>query len=166
MTVMDETAPGELAVIERFVNTADLEAGTDEFRDPASLTAWLRAAGLARGAFGEPERERLVAFREALRELLLANHGGDPEPAATAPRRAASAPVSGNARPPSPTRAGARRSRTRPTPGAPRASARAARAPRRAPRRTTSTSPAGDRRPACRPPTTRRGSPTGRRARA
>ena len=84
MMVMDETAPGELAVIERFVNTANREAGTDDFRDPASLSAWLREAGLARGAFGEPERERLVAFREALRELLLANHGGEPDPSAIA----------------------------------------------------------------------------------
>jgi predicted RNA-binding Zn ribbon-like protein len=86
MTVMDEPAPGELALIERFMNTANLEEGTDELGDPASLTAWLGAAGLAPAgaAFDEPGRERIVGFREALRELLLANHGGEPEPAAIA----------------------------------------------------------------------------------
>ena len=84
MTVMDRPAPGELALIERFMNTANLEEGTDEFGDPASATAWLDAAGLTNAALAEPERERLVTFRETLRELLLANHGGAPDPAAVA----------------------------------------------------------------------------------
>jgi predicted RNA-binding Zn ribbon-like protein len=83
---MDDAVPGDLALIERFVNTADVEKGTDELADPASLTAWLGASGLAPAgaAFDEPGRERIVAFREALRELLIANHGGEPEPAAIA----------------------------------------------------------------------------------
>jgi predicted RNA-binding Zn ribbon-like protein len=83
---MDEPAPGELALIERFLNTANLEEGTDEVADPAALAAWLGAAGLtpAGATFDEPDRERIVAFREALRELLLANHGGAPAPAAIA----------------------------------------------------------------------------------
>ena len=82
----DRPAPGDLALLERFVNTANLEEGTDELADAAQLTAWLGESGLAPAgsAFGEPDRERIVGFREALRELLLANHGGQPDPAAIA----------------------------------------------------------------------------------
>jgi predicted RNA-binding Zn ribbon-like protein len=81
MTVMEELAPGDLAQLQRFVNTADLETGSDELGDPARLTAWLGEAGLAPpGArFDEPARERIVEFREALRALLLANHGEEPD---------------------------------------------------------------------------------------
>ena len=72
---MDETtpAPGELALVERFVNTADLDRGTDELGDAAGLGAWLTAAGLAepRDRFSAADRERIVAFREAVRALLL-----------------------------------------------------------------------------------------------
>jgi predicted RNA-binding Zn ribbon-like protein len=81
---MDETAPGELALIERFVNTADLDRGTDALATVEGLTAWLRSAGLAGGPFDAADRERIVAFREALRALLLANHGGAPDPQAIA----------------------------------------------------------------------------------
>jgi predicted RNA-binding Zn ribbon-like protein len=82
----DPPAPGDLALLERFVNTANFEEGTDELADAAGLTAWLAKSGLAPAGstFGEPERERIVAFREALRELLLANHGDRPDPAAIA----------------------------------------------------------------------------------
>jgi len=82
----NEPAPGDLALLERFVNTADLESGEDALGDPAKLAAWLDEAGLAPegAAFAEPDRERLIAVREALRALLLANHGGDPAPEAIA----------------------------------------------------------------------------------
>lgn len=82
----DRPAPGDLALLERFVNTANLDAGTDELSDPAALAAWLADSGLARAGaeLDEPERERIVAFREALRALLFANHGHAPDPAAIA----------------------------------------------------------------------------------
>ena len=83
---MDESAsaPGELALVERFVNTADLDRGTDELATVEGLTAWLAGAGLAAGALDGADRELIVAFREALRALLLANHGGPPDPEAIA----------------------------------------------------------------------------------
>jgi predicted RNA-binding Zn ribbon-like protein len=83
---MDEQAPGDLALLERFVNTANLEEGTDDLADPAGLNAWLGESGLAHAgtAFGEDARERIVAFRETLRALLLANQGGAPDPEAIA----------------------------------------------------------------------------------
>jgi predicted RNA-binding Zn ribbon-like protein len=86
MTVMDELAPGDLALVQRFVNTADLETGSDELSDAAQLAAWLDDAGLvpAGTRFDEPGRERIVEFREALRALLLANHGEEPDRAAIA----------------------------------------------------------------------------------
>ena len=67
-------APGELALVERFVNTADLAGGRDRLADVGGLAAWAREAGLGVfGEFGEPDRGRVVAFREALRALLLAH---------------------------------------------------------------------------------------------
>jgi predicted RNA-binding Zn ribbon-like protein len=70
-------APGELALVQRFVNTADLEEGRDDIADADGLTAWLRERDLAgpREKFSGPDVERVIAFREALRTLLLAHHG-------------------------------------------------------------------------------------------
>jgi predicted RNA-binding Zn ribbon-like protein len=93
----DQPAPGELALVQRFVNTADLETGADELGDPEQLAAWLRTAGLTEwgDAFDETGRTRVVAVREALRSLLLANHGeaADPEAIAVLDRAARDARV-------------------------------------------------------------------------
>lgn len=82
----DEPAPGDLAILERFVNTADLDSGDEQLADPGALARWLTDAGLAPAGtvFDEAERERVVAFREAMRRLLLANHDGDADPEAIA----------------------------------------------------------------------------------
>jgi predicted RNA-binding Zn ribbon-like protein len=80
-------APGELEIVQRFVNTLDVEAGTDELDSPAALAAWLERhglfAGLGRSASPGPGAEqapraavtaadlrRAVALREALRAVL------------------------------------------------------------------------------------------------
>ena len=86
MVVMREThhAPGRLELVREFVNTRDVEEGTDELSDVAAAVSWLRSKQL--GDEGEElsgaDRERLIAVREALRDLLLANNAGDPAPAA------------------------------------------------------------------------------------
>jgi predicted RNA-binding Zn ribbon-like protein len=87
-------APGELGLVQRFVNTADLDAGTDRLADEQGLEGWLAEAGFG-AAVGPGDRERVVAFREGLRALLLANHGGAPDPAAIAAldRAAGDAPI-------------------------------------------------------------------------
>ncbi len=83
---IDQPAPGDLALIERFVNTADLETGADALGSPEQLGAWLREAGLTEwgDAFDESGRERVLAVREALRSLLRANHGEPADPVAIA----------------------------------------------------------------------------------
>jgi len=62
-------APGELELVRRFVNTLDIEQGTDELATPETAARWLAAAG-----FGfAPSRGRLrtlVSLREAIRDLV------------------------------------------------------------------------------------------------
>jgi predicted RNA-binding Zn ribbon-like protein len=69
-------APGELELVRRFVNTRDLELGTDTLATPAALDQLLDVEGST-----PDDLERARAFREALRTLLLANATGDPPPA-------------------------------------------------------------------------------------
>jgi predicted RNA-binding Zn ribbon-like protein len=84
-------APGQLEIVQRFVNTLDIEAGTDELESPAALTAWLERNGMGVGPSGranplsaaeQARRDaadvavtaadlgRAVALREALRAVL------------------------------------------------------------------------------------------------
>lgn len=78
-------APGPLEVVRSFVNSNDVEAGTDQLGDPAALGDWLVEAGLldpeAAGGLGPADLRRVVAVREALRAVLLA-HAGEPLDAA------------------------------------------------------------------------------------
>lgn len=75
----DETrAPGDLGLIEAFLNTVDLERGGEDFDSPEALADWLGRYGLLDdgAALTESNRRRALAVREALREMLLANHDG------------------------------------------------------------------------------------------
>jgi predicted RNA-binding Zn ribbon-like protein len=80
MAQRSAAAPGRLEVVRRFVNTRDVEAGTDAMASPEALAGWLVDAGLlAPGEAAGPAN--LVAarrLREALREALAANHDGRP----------------------------------------------------------------------------------------
>lgn len=73
-----QPAPGQLALIQAFVNTADLEDLREDLRSPELLRSWLAGRGLLDGAgpLGEDDLRRALAFREALRALLLANNDG------------------------------------------------------------------------------------------
>ena len=88
---MSKPAPTELAVIEAFVNTVDLEDGDEAFGIPSELSDWLAAHGLAEPgeAFSHEDLASAVAVREALRALLLANNDGELDPAAPATLTAA-----------------------------------------------------------------------------
>jgi predicted RNA-binding Zn ribbon-like protein len=91
-------APGELEVVQRFVNTLDIEQATDELASPAALAGWLEGAGLigpanASTAEASPADLRLaIGLREALRGVLRAHagHGAAREPASALARIAAS----------------------------------------------------------------------------
>jgi predicted RNA-binding Zn ribbon-like protein len=75
-------APGELEHLRQFVNTRDLELGTELLRGPDDLREWFAARGLARNeAVDEAALERALALREAFRALLLANATGERPPA-------------------------------------------------------------------------------------
>jgi predicted RNA-binding Zn ribbon-like protein len=76
---VDRPAPGDLWVVQRLVNTADLEQGTD-----ALDSAWLESVGLADVALAAQDVARVAAFREAVRALLLSHNGGEVSPAAIA----------------------------------------------------------------------------------
>src|SRR5882672_9269491 len=73
-----KTAPGTLGLIQLFVNTADLEPGTDQLSDPHKLGAWLAARGLvAPGqSASEADLKHAIALREAIRGAIGANTGG------------------------------------------------------------------------------------------
>jgi predicted RNA-binding Zn ribbon-like protein len=95
-----QSAPGDLEIVRRFVNTLDIEAGTDELDSPAALLAWLRGAGLAvPEAAGEARQAdvrcaaadlvRSVALREALRVVLRSHVASPGKPASAQPSGAA-----------------------------------------------------------------------------
>jgi predicted RNA-binding Zn ribbon-like protein len=70
-------APGDLVLIQGFVNTLDIEAERDELDSVGGLKKWLVRHGLLGLAMpvGENDLKEWVAFREALRALLRKNGG-------------------------------------------------------------------------------------------
>jgi predicted RNA-binding Zn ribbon-like protein len=73
----EKTAPQPLYLVQRFINSVDLESGEDELTSPEALRDWLAERGL----MTEPEHasaadlRRALEVREGLRALLLANNG-------------------------------------------------------------------------------------------
>jgi len=76
-------APGELALVQGLVNTVDREAGTDEIGTRLSLKAWLVRHGLLRSSetVSKEDHRTVLSFREAVKQLLLANNGEKTRPA-------------------------------------------------------------------------------------
>src|SRR5215217_6705181 len=75
-------APGELELVRRFVNTRDIEEGSDELESTESLLSWFAGMDLLNedGATAdEKDLERALALREGIRTLLLANNGEEIE---------------------------------------------------------------------------------------
>jgi predicted RNA-binding Zn ribbon-like protein len=78
----ERRAPDGLELVRGFVNTRDIEQGTDELATPAALRAWARRNGLA-GAdspVGPGDLASALAVREAFRALLVANAAGEDPP--------------------------------------------------------------------------------------
>jgi predicted RNA-binding Zn ribbon-like protein len=72
-----ELAPGELATLQQFVNTLDLEDGVELLEAPADLRRWLTHHELvpAGTRVGDAELRRAIEVREAFRAVLHANNG-------------------------------------------------------------------------------------------
>ena len=77
-TTLNKATQTEADLLVAFVNTLDLEDGSDEIGDPERLRAWVEEQT------GEylpaPDREvhrRILALRESLRALLRGNNGGE-----------------------------------------------------------------------------------------
>jgi predicted RNA-binding Zn ribbon-like protein len=76
-----ETASGVLGLVQAFVNTTDLEDGTDELNNPNTLVAWLVARGLmSSGEASEADVKHALAVREAIRGVIGANTGASVYP--------------------------------------------------------------------------------------
>jgi predicted RNA-binding Zn ribbon-like protein len=95
--IPEKRAPAPLELVQRFVNSVDLDSGEDELGGPDQLRAWLAEREL----IGADERvtradfERAIDVREGLRALLMANNGmeADPDRVARLDRAAARAGV-------------------------------------------------------------------------
>src|SRR5262245_3403522 len=72
-----KTAPQPLYLVQRFVNSVDLESGEDELASPEALRDWFAERGLMeRGdPVGAADLRRAIDVREGLRAVLLQNNG-------------------------------------------------------------------------------------------
>ena len=80
-------APHSLDLVIDFVNTLDVEEGTDALGGPRALAAWLAEKGLLQtgeSLLGESDHADAIRLREALRALMLANNGDADAPQAGA----------------------------------------------------------------------------------
>jgi predicted RNA-binding Zn ribbon-like protein len=73
----ERPAPGNLAAVQAFINTADVMRHSDEIADPAALGAWFEKHGLSVGPETPTAADvrRAAELREALRRLILTNSG-------------------------------------------------------------------------------------------
>jgi predicted RNA-binding Zn ribbon-like protein len=71
-----DKVPTEVETVIEFVNTLDVESGSDRLGSPEELTQWLRSRGLLDAAVdaGDDDLELARALREALRAVLRAHH--------------------------------------------------------------------------------------------
>ena len=76
----EHRAPGRLELVRSFVNTLDVEEGTDRLADAERARAWASEWDLPAPGSSASERNRLVGLREALRELMIANNAGEEPP--------------------------------------------------------------------------------------
>jgi predicted RNA-binding Zn ribbon-like protein len=78
-------APEPVRLVQRFLNTQDIEGGTDSIDGQAGLRAWLSSVGLpgARAAISPADVARVAQLREAIRDLQEARTRGLPGTAAT-----------------------------------------------------------------------------------
>jgi predicted RNA-binding Zn ribbon-like protein len=78
-------APNQLDLVIGFVNTLDIDSGSEQLGDPAALATWLSRHGLIdpEGALSDRDLAAAIGLREALRRAMAAHNGG-PDDASTA----------------------------------------------------------------------------------
>ena len=79
-------APGDLEVLQGFVNTVDFMEETEDLSDPEALERWLVHYKLmdSGGPLTSADLDQALRVREALRNVLIAGNGGELDPAAVA----------------------------------------------------------------------------------
>ena len=79
--------PGDLSIVQSFLNSVDREVGREDFGTASGLAAWIADHGLADPGYvpSEEDRLRAIEVREGIRDLLLP-HGGDNVPEGTVSR--------------------------------------------------------------------------------
>src|SRR5918997_117190 len=72
-----KTAPQPLYLVQRFVNSVDLESGEDELSSPDALRDWFAERGLMSSdeAVSQTDLKRALDVREGLRAVLRHNNG-------------------------------------------------------------------------------------------
>lgn len=89
-TPLNNANQAEADLLVAFVNTRDLEEGTDEVGDPEGLRGWVEErTGEYLPAPDAEAHARVLALRESLRALLRANNGGEAGERDLAPLREA-----------------------------------------------------------------------------
>ncbi len=92
-----EPAPGDLALVQAFVNTLDIEEQADELTDLNALRRWFVSHRLLgpREQLRDGDVQRAAVVREALRDVLASHNGAPPNRAAVSllNKAAASAPM-------------------------------------------------------------------------
>ena len=73
-------APGSLLLVQQFLNSTDLPDGVDELGTPPLAAEWLARVTGVPVTVSEKQHARLVATREALRDLLEAHTGDNVDP--------------------------------------------------------------------------------------
>jgi len=77
-STLNKAVETEANLLVAFVNTRDLEEGTDAIGDPERLAEWIAArTGEYVPAPDEEDLARVLALRESLRALLRANNGAE-----------------------------------------------------------------------------------------
>lgn len=72
-----QPAPGGLEILRAFVNTLDIEEGTDALAAAEDARAWVRERmAIDVGPLSDVGHRSLLAFREALRELITTRDDG------------------------------------------------------------------------------------------
>ena len=76
-----DPAPGSLALVQKFINSTEMPDGVDELRTAPLAAAWLHDATGVDFTVSTRDLERLIATREALRDLLEGHTGENVDPA-------------------------------------------------------------------------------------